>query len=343
MTIRKLQMTNLTVFEELDIEFSEGVNVFIGDNGTGKTHIMKLIYAACRAAHPRISFSQKVVTTFRPDDFKIGRLVNRKPGTASAKVKITAQKDNVTKQLTMNFSTKTKKWDAEVINEESWEQAFSSIESTFIPAKEILSNSYNIISANEKNNIDFDDTYIDIIHSAKVDISAGRDTQRKKQQLQRLEKIIEGKVHFDVEKDKFYLKYGQSKVEFNLVAEGIRKIALLWQLIKNGTLEKGSILFWDEPEANINPVHIPLIVDMLFELQSAGVQVFISTHDYTLCKYMDIKSKEEHAMRFHSLYKTEDQGVKCESSSKFKYLEKNTIRDTFIQLYKDEVKMEMES
>ena len=33
----------------------------------------------------------------------------------------------------------------------------------------------------------------------------------------------------------------QAKLEFNLVAEGLRKIALLWQLIKNGTLEKGSV------------------------------------------------------------------------------------------------------
>ena len=81
------------------------------------------------------------------------------------------------------------------------------------------------------------------------------------------------------------MKYGSSKVEFNLVAEGIRKIALLWQLMKNGTLEKGSVLFWDEPEANINPLHIPLIVDMLLELQQGGVQIFISTHDYILSKY----------------------------------------------------------
>lgn len=50
------------------------------------------------------------------------------------------------------------------------------------------------------------------------------------------------------------MKKGNSRQEFNLVAEGIRKMVLLWQLVKNGTLEKGSVLFWDESEANINPV-----------------------------------------------------------------------------------------
>lgn len=42
----------------------------------------------------------------------------------------------------------------------------------------------------------------------------------------------------------FYLKKGSSKQEFNLVSEGIRKMALIWQLVKNGMLEKGSVLFW---------------------------------------------------------------------------------------------------
>lgn len=37
------------------------------------------------------------------------------------------------------------------------------------------------------------------------------------------------------------MKVANSKREFNLEAEGIRKMALLWQLVKNGTLEKGAV------------------------------------------------------------------------------------------------------
>lgn len=168
--------------------------------------------------------------------------------------------------------------------------------------------------------------------------------------MSKLEKIIDGKVIFDSKKDKFYIEEinpttntkTYTNIEFNLVAEGIRKIALLWQLIRNGVLKKGSVLFWDEPEANINPIHIPFIVDMLLEFQRNGVQIFISTHDYTLSKYFDIKAKEDDLVMFYSLYKTED-GVECESNDKFKNLEINTIRDIFIQLYKDEILMEMKA
>lgn len=101
-------------------------------------------------------------------------------------------------------------------------------------------------------NVEFDDTYLDIIAAAKIDISRGVDSAVRKKYLEILQKISNGKV--TLQDDRFYLKPGtQAKLEFNLVAEGLRKIALLWQLIKNGTLEKGSVLFWDEPEANINP------------------------------------------------------------------------------------------
>lgn len=340
MSIKKIQLSNFTVFEEETIDFCEGINVFIGENGTGKTHIMKLIYSACQAVDPKVSFSQKIVKTFRPDDFRISRLINRKQGITTAELKLFASIENTTESISAKFHTKTAKWDAEVKNETSWESTFNALQSTFIPAKEILSNSYNIISAAEKNNVEFDDTYLDIIHSAKVDLSASGDGQSKKSQLQRLEKILEGKVLFDAKKDRFYLKQGQARLEFNLLAEGIRKIALFWQLMKNGTLEKGAVLFWDEPEANMNPLYIPLIVDLLLALQENGVQVFISTHDYLLAKYFDIKATQRHSMKFHSLYKTAT-GIQCESNERFKDLENNAIRDTFIQLYEDEVERAM--
>ena len=106
-------------------------------------------------------------------------------------------------------------------------------------------------------------TYLDIIAAAKIDISRGVDTGQRKKYLELLQKISSGKVA--LHDDRFYLKPGtQARLEFNLVAEGLRKIALLWQLIKNGTLERGSVLFWDEPEANINPKYIPVLAEITY-------------------------------------------------------------------------------
>ena len=74
MTIKRIKLDDFTVFSNLDIEFCNGINVFIGENGCGKTHIMKVIYSACQAARNDISFSHKLVRVFKPDDLKISRL-----------------------------------------------------------------------------------------------------------------------------------------------------------------------------------------------------------------------------------------------------------------------------
>ena len=138
--------------------------------------------------------------------------------------------------------------------------------------------------------------------------------------------------------DRFYLKPGtQAKLEFNLVAEGLRKIALLWQLIKNGTLEKGSVLFWDEPEANINPKYIPVLAELLIMLETEGVQIFVSTHDYFLSKYIEVKRRQDSKLQYIYLYKNENNKVLCEIAPEFELLEHNAIMDTFRQLYREEI------
>lgn len=333
MPLTRIVAENFTVFEKINIPFGKGLNVFVGENGVGKTHLMKVAYAACQASKHDVSFSQKAVMLFRPDQSGIGRLVSRnKNGNHTAKLLV----ESDTAKIGMTFSTKTRKWDAEITAEEKWEKQMSDLTSVFIPAKEILSNAWNLDAAVKMGNVEFDDTYLDIIAAAKIDISRGVDSAARKKYLDILQKISNGKV--TLQDDRFYLKSGtQAKLEFNLVAEGLRKIALLWQLIKNGTLEKGSVLFWDEPEANINPKYIPVLAKLLIMLESEGVQIFVSTHDYFLSKYIEVKRSKDSEIQYISLYKDEDKRVQCETAKEFELLEHNAIMDTFRQLYREEI------
>lgn len=335
MIIKRIKLENFTVFEEQQIEFDPGINVFIGENGTGKTHVMKVLYSACQSVDPKVSFSHKLTLTMLPDDYCISRLITRKQGNRKAVIAISAGELNVPQESTIRieFNGKTKKWDAEISGERAWEKRFAETSSIFIPAKEILSNSYNLNAAAEKNNVRFDDTYLDIISAARVDISRGRNNDTKDALLKRIQEITHGKVLYDVKRDEFYLMHGNSKQEFNLVSEGIRKMALLWQLVKNGTLEKGSILFWDEPEANINPTYIPIIVEMLLELHRRGVQVFISTHDYMTASYFEVKKTSEDSIAFHSLsYPKNRDELLYMKSSRFAEIENNSIIAAFNKL-----------
>lgn len=354
MFIQKISLKNITVFDTLDMQFSDGINVFIGPNGVGKTHLLKILYSACCAADPKVSFSNKIVSCFAPDEHRISRLVRRKQGNNDASIDITSKNEKIgkllsnsktfnSKTLSASFSNKTSKWDSEVAGEEGWEKQREGLSSVFIPAKEILSHSYNLNAAVAMNNVSFDDTYLDIINAAKIKVSSGKDAAIKKTLLKKIEAIIEGKVFFDKKQDEFYLKHGSTKIEFNLVAEGIRKIALLWQLVKNGVLVSGSVLFWDEPEANINPIHIPIIAEILLNLQQNGVQIFISTHDYFLNKYLEVKRQTSDKVMFYSFFYDEDHTVAVESAPHFKELTHNSILDTFINLYQEEIDKVMES
>src|SRR6056297_2109436 len=40
----RLKIKDLTVFQKAEIELSQGLNVFIGENGSGKTHLLKATY-----------------------------------------------------------------------------------------------------------------------------------------------------------------------------------------------------------------------------------------------------------------------------------------------------------
>ena len=108
-----------------------------------------------------------------PDEFRLSRLVTRKPGNHNASIYVTAYDDlsEQSKSLAIVFDNKTKRWEGEVRGKGVWEKAFEGSVSNFIPAKEMLSHSYQLTAAASVGNVRFDDTYIDIINSAKVDIS----------------------------------------------------------------------------------------------------------------------------------------------------------------------------
>lgn len=67
-------------------------------------------------------------------------------------------------------------------------------------------------------------------------------------------------------------------MEMPLVAEGWRKLAMLYRLIATGSLLDEGAIFWDEPEANLNPKLIREVARAILGVCEAGVQAIIATH-----------------------------------------------------------------
>ena len=89
MPLTKMEAENFTVFEKISIPFCRGLNVLVGENGVGKTHVMKIAYAACQASKHDVVISAEKRNVIRPDQSVSDVLVNRrKNGNNTAKISV---------------------------------------------------------------------------------------------------------------------------------------------------------------------------------------------------------------------------------------------------------------
>ncbi len=78
----------------------------------------------------------------------------------------------------------------------------------------------------------------------------------------------------------------------SLVAEGFKKAGNAELPDPERFREKGSVLFWDEPEMNVNASHLPVLVKTLTGLAKTGVQVILSSHSLFLLRELMIQLSE---------------------------------------------------
>ena len=126
-----------------------------------------------------------------------------------------------------------------------------------------------------------------------------------------LEEAMGGKVEL-TDAGGFYLNVNGVRMEMHLVAEGLRKLAMIARLIATGSLVDKGYLFWDEPEANLNPKVIKSIAKTILQIARGGVQVFIATHSLFLLRELHILHAREFAetrVRCFGLHADADGGV----------------------------------
>ena len=84
--INSILLTDFTGFANTRFDFTKGINVLIGKNGTGKTHVLKCLAATLQARHDFLGknstskeqfeyiLAEDMIFYFKPD--VIGNLVN---------------------------------------------------------------------------------------------------------------------------------------------------------------------------------------------------------------------------------------------------------------------------
>jgi ABC-type multidrug transport system ATPase subunit len=276
-SISSLKTTNFMSLQNKKIKFSKGINIFIGENGSGKSQIIKLLYGVLDANN-QIALDkedadyekQRAIASSLTDIFKtsmLGNLVTKSKKDAQVDIELTAY------DISFKFGAQTKK---EITKTSTpFVKTFVEKKSIFIPAKEVLSFFKGFRVMYEKKYLEFDKCYYNLCKALEEPLS--KSTSSNKNTIKSLEKILNGKIK--IIDGVFCLETKDGKTyEINLVAEGLRKIGLLSYLLNNESLDENSILFWDEPESNMNPKLIQDIVKYLVTLSNNGMQIFITTH-----------------------------------------------------------------
>ncbi|MBF4562546.1 AAA family ATPase [Microbacterium sp. VKM Ac-2870] len=328
-----VRLHDFTVFSTLDLPLAEGINVIAGENGAGKSHLLKAMYAAISADEtPRDAPSSsvearlaaKLVSVFRPES--LGRLVHRRPGRGRSRVDLqfTAPKQG----LSFSFSTNSR-------TEVNVTRRLSKpIDGTpvYFPTRELLTLYPGFVSLYDRTSLEFEESWRDTCLLLGLPLTRGPREQRAKSLLAPLEESLGGKVA--EEGGRFYLRVaGGGKYEMPLVAEGMRKLAMLARLIANGTLLESGFLFWDEPEANLNPRVLRHVAKTVAALARSGVQVFVGTHSLYLMKELEILKRAEPdnfpPLQFITLTKDEA-GVRADTGTYLDELDHLAVLDESI-------------
>lgn len=334
--LKSIVLTDFTCFGQAKFEFCAGINVFIGANATGKTHILKLLGASLKAGEgfsigalpnkerAQIEISERLVGYFRPE--KLGRLVRRKQGRTRSEIQINFLND---KPLRFNFAN-----NAQYIKIDDF-NGLPNIPSLYLPPKEMLTLYEGFIGLYENREVAFDEVYYQLAKSLNSPPLRGARMSEISNLIKKLEDIFSGKVI--KEGNRFYLQDASGKLEAHLVAEGMRKIASLAYLIINGKLSENTVLFWDEPESNLNPRLIKTVAELLRQLAAGGVQIFIATHDFLLTHYLSLYSEVGQEpiadLRIFSLERDEESGTIIESGKLLGEIQSNLILDEFASYF----------
>ncbi|MFZ2727323.1 MAG: ATP-binding protein [Methylococcaceae bacterium] len=307
--INSVELKNFGPIEQLDWQNLGKINLIIGNNGCGKSFILKGLYSAVktieeykRGDNPDSIdeiLRRKLYWTFQSE--KISHLVN-----------LSSNND-----LLFNLAFNQKKFSYSFNKDSSKTQNFNEVSayeieprsdnSIFLPAKEVLSLYHLILNFREQKQLfGFDDTYLDLAKALNQPALLPRELAIEFVECLHndyelavinsrkiLESIVDGIIEFDDIKKRWYFRKGEQRFPMGVTAEGIKKIAILDTLLSNNYLSKDSIIFIDEPESNLHPTAISQLLDIIALLAEHGMQFFLASHSYFVIKKLFLIAQEK--------------------------------------------------
>ena len=367
--IESLTLENFTVFENATFEFCPGINVLIGENSTGKTHVLKAIYSFLKTGTEKeraygtvlyvskseyanyvhtLAYLLKLKSIFKTDLKNVVRFPEQaREIHLELNVKLLAT-EPFSLKISPIFEHREQQGEAK-FNFKGSGLIADNVSSLYIPADEFLSKNEGFLSLYERREIPYSSLYQDL--ALDLNSLPLREEHLTEVQpiLDSLQRIIAGEEwkksdFIRQENGRFYFELPEGKLDVHLLADGYRKFGMLWYLLRNGSISKNSVLFWDEPETSLNPKLIRELVKILQQLASIGVQIFIATHDYLLSYELSLLNEysknDQVDIKFFSLHKpSRNAGVVVEAASTLSEISHNPILEAYSAHYDHEAEL----
>lgn len=351
--LNRIYIKDFIVFDEFNWPETTGINIIIGENDTGKTGLLKLLYATTRAWNIHTAnlnrgisipykeiLANKIFNVFQPRRGGIGELVRKGDRRKLIFEGTYFQQTTDRQSIHFSFTASTERKIIEASNfvDPCQVERFNTL---FIPPKEVLTAWQAIKSTRQEDSwqFGFDDTYTDLIDALLDNGKSGNLPQELKAIKKRLLSLFDGEVKPPApgESDFLFIR-NKAKYTMGMTAEGIKKMGIYARLINNRNLNANTILFLDEPEAVLHPKAIRQLAEIIFLFSQAGVQIFLNTHSFFLLKQLEIIARREKlAISCCSLAKTTGQSVQATFSDLQDGLPDNPIIEEALSIFNEEI------
>ena len=196
MKIKKLTLNNFMAFGNAEMNWSDNINIICGENSTGKTTLLKVMYSLIKPLSnvgkdnltkemEEQVYVKKIQGVFRPDEMKIGRLVSRKQGSNRTDFSIDLEKKQ---KISVGFGNRQENHADVFIERDEKTKKYDVI---YIPTKEMISTVEHFVSLYDEYHIDFEEMYYDLAKLLDRPLSKGPNTTEQNQVLSNLEDIID--------------------------------------------------------------------------------------------------------------------------------------------------------
>lgn len=334
--IEKVQLCNFGPIRSFTCDQFAPINLIIGEQRTGKSHLLKAMYATLRAMEEYKRgdntssldsiLAERLRWTFQTD--QLGDIVSKSGDVLS--LDLTAGSDTVQYQFTATATRKVAKTIAPETNKAG--------HSAFIPPHEVLSAQSSILDSRQTDAaFAYDDPAYDL--AKLIDLSPPQmgDSPAVAPLCKKLRDIIGGRIRYDRKKERWVFKNRENQTfALGSTSAAMKKIGTLEILLSSGLLNEDSVLFCDDLDATLHPDDIYELLEVMAQLtRTTGMQVFLTSGSYILLNKLRVIARGEAGLvKYICLYKDREPDL-CDLHDG--EMPKNPITDASVRVYEDEL------